>query len=62
MIEVGDLVRVYPMNRRAYDSEANLAGVWLVIRVDELTFSCHAIQGNKKEWFDLRHVWAVQYD
>jgi hypothetical protein len=65
MIEVGDLVRVPPSNRRAYGSEAMqeyLAGVWLVIRVDELTFSCHAIQGNKKEWLDLRHVWAVQHD
>ena len=65
MIEVGDLVRVPPSNRRAYGSEAMqeyLAGVWLVIRVDELAFSCQVIQGNKNKCLDIRHVWAVQHD
>ena len=64
MIQVGDLIRIHAMNRKYYGSELSQysAGVWLVIRVDDLTSSCQAIKGNKKEWFDLNHVWAVQHD
>ena len=58
MIEVGDLVRIRP-----YPADLpETVGVWLVIQVDSWAWSCQAIQGSKKEWFDINHVEVVTHD
>jgi|14BtaG_2_1085337.scaffolds.fasta_scaffold95354_1 hypothetical protein len=53
MIQIGDLVRIHP---------AEAIGVWLVIQIDTWAWSCQAIQGSKKEWFDINHVEVVTHD
>ena len=50
MIEVGDLVRA-----------RHCGGVWLVIQIDSWAWSCQAIQGSRKEWFDIDHMEMVTH-
>ena len=63
MIQVGDLVRQFDFDRRwEWAHRQPRRGVWLVIRVDSLSWSCQAIQGNKKEWFDINTMEVVTHD
>jgi len=68
MIEVGDLVRQIDFDHH-WEQLESLAhrslrrrGVWLVIQVDSWVWSCQAIQGSKKEWFDINHVEVLTHD
>ena len=57
MMQVGDLVRALDLGEvRHY------GGVWLVIQIDSWAWSCQAIQGNKKEWFDINTMEVVTHD
>ena len=57
MIKVGDLVR-------AIDGRVWWVGrgPWLVIQIDSCGWSCQAIQGSRKEWFDINHLEVVTHD
>lgn len=59
-IQAGDLVRQIDFDRRYYRQPRR--GVWLVIQIDSLSWSCQAIQGNKKEWFNINTMEVVTHD
>ena len=58
MIQVGDLVRALDFAPRS----RHYGGVWLVIQIDSGSWSCQAIQGSRKEWFDINHMEVVTHD